>query len=464
MKPAFLLVLVSVWIMVCRSHAGEQAVQRLVTFSYSDDDTQPTSLIQGSDGYLYGTTRGSVATGGSPNDTVFRLTAGGELNTLASFDPNGTNGCCPGALVQAQDGSFYGATAWPNGAGGTGAPGGIFYMATNGEVRLIFTFGGTNGLSARVLLYGADGNLYGTTSSGGSLGYGTVFKLTPAGQHTVLFSFSRTNGINPTSLARGRDGTLYGTTSDWIGINAPDTVFKLSPSGEFTTLSSSFSSGPTRPWSLVLAPSGDLYGVDMTGGPNRFGSVFRMTPTGAMTTLAEFNGTNGWGPNRLIQGTDGNIYGTTGAGGPDYAGWLPVDDGFVSSGSGTIFQATSGGITALASLQEMPGDDITGFVESADGILYGARTSGGPPEPNGIFRVVQQPVITGLLNLEGRDVLSWSSFEGGVYQVEYTTTFAASWTPLSPTIVAAGKKASLTNVVGSTAQLYYRVRLLPTAR
>ena len=70
-RCSFVLVLVTAWISVCGCQAGELAVQRLVTFSYSDDDTQPTSLIQGSDGSLYGTTRGSVATGGSPDDTVF---------------------------------------------------------------------------------------------------------------------------------------------------------------------------------------------------------------------------------------------------------------------------------------------------------------------------------------------------------------------------------------------------------
>jgi uncharacterized repeat protein (TIGR03803 family) len=453
----------SIWILVCPSHAGELAVQRLVTFSYSDDDTQPTSLIEGSDGFLYGTTSGSFQTNGSPNGTVFKLSPGRALTNLATFDPNGTNGCCPGVLLQAPDGSLYGATAWPSGARGTGAPGGIFHLTTNGELRIIFSFSGTNGRSARVLIYGTDGNLYGTTTSGGSLDYGTIFKLTTAGEFTTLFSFSRTNGINPTGLVRANDGTLFGTSSDWISVNAPDTVFKLSPSGEFTILASSFDpTGPARPWSPVLAGNGDLYAVDMAGGSNRFGSVFKITPAGTLTTLAEFNGTNGWGPDRLIQGGDGNFYGTTSAGGSDYAGWIPDDDGFVGSGSGTIFHVALGGeITALASLKEMPGDDVLGFVQSTDGIFYGARTSGGPPEPGGIFRAVQQPIIIGLKRFEGRDVLSWSSFRGGVYQVEHRGTWSASWTPLPFTLVATSKNTALTNAVAASAEYYYRVRVLP---
>jgi uncharacterized repeat protein (TIGR03803 family) len=446
--------LLGVCTIVCGAHAGELAVQRLATFSYSDDDTQPTSLISGSDGSFYGTTSGDRST----NGTVFKLNPNGELTVLVSLDPDGTNGCCPGALVQAPDGSFYGAT----GSRQALDFGGIFHLAPSGELRTIFHFNDAKGQSARILLYGTDGNLYGTTSSGGNFGYGTIFKLTPTGEHTTLFSFARTNGINPTSLVRSSDGTLFGTTSDWIGVNAPDTVFRLSPSGEFTTLSSSFTGGPVRPWSVILGTDGNLYGLDRVGGSNHFGSIFKMTPTGTMTTLAEFDGTNGWDPDRLIQGADGNLYGATAAGGADYMGWIPADGGFIGSGSGTIFKVTPNGeLARLASLLEMPGDDVVGFVQGADGVFYGARTSGGPPEPAGVFRAAPPPVITGLTCLEGKDILSWSSFRGGVYQVEYRATCATEWVSLPPAMVAVGNETALTNSVGASAERYYRVRLLP---
>jgi uncharacterized repeat protein (TIGR03803 family) len=79
--------LMGIWMIVCGGQAAELAVQRLATFSHSDDNTQPTSLIQGSDGCLYGTTSGDHTT----NGTVFKLTAGGELTVLASFDSGATN-------------------------------------------------------------------------------------------------------------------------------------------------------------------------------------------------------------------------------------------------------------------------------------------------------------------------------------------------------------------------------------
>jgi uncharacterized repeat protein (TIGR03803 family) len=446
-----------------RGHGGELALQRLVTFSMSDDDSQPTSLIQGLDGNFYGTTSGSFGSGGHPtNGLVFQLTPGGELTVLASFDPSGTNGCCPGALVQAEDGSFYGATWWRE-----TNYGGIFHLKTNGELNVIFSFNSTNGRAARVLIYGGDGNLYGTTDYGGPAGtvnWGTIFKLTTAGNFTALFSFSRTNGINPTSLLRASDGTLYGTTSDWIGVNAPDTVFKLSPSGELLTLVSSHSSVIRRPWSPIIGADGNIYALDGGGDTNSFGSIFKVTPSGALTVLAHFNGTNGWGPDRLIQGLDGSLYGTTGAGGIDFAGWIPDEDGDLkSTGSGTIFKLTPAGeLSALAYFQELPGNGVVSFLQTADDVFYGANTSGNPEEAAGIFRLAPRPRISAVHHLDGGDVVSWTAFPGGVYEIEHNHRCAAgSWTALPGAVTSSGTVAAATNSVSGGAQGYYRVRLLP---
>jgi uncharacterized repeat protein (TIGR03803 family) len=443
---------------------GDQlALQRLVTFSLCDDDTQPSSLIQGLDGNFYGTTSGSFGSGGHPtNGLVFKLTCAGELTILASFDPSGPNGCCPGALVQAPDGSFYGATWWRE-----TNYGGIFHLKTNGEIKVIFSFNSTNGRAARVLIYGADGNLYGTTDYGGPAGmanWGTIFKLTPAGDFTPLFSFSRTNGINPTSLVRASDGTLYGTTSDWLGVNAPDTVFKLTPAGELVTLVSSHSSVIRRPRSPIIGADGNIYALDGGGDTNSFGAIFKVTPSGVLTVLAHFNGTNGWAPDRLIQGIEGNLYGTTGAGGSDFAGWIPDEDGDLkASGSGTIFRLTpKGELTALLPLQEMPGDDVVSFIQTAANVFYGARTSGNPGEPAAVFRLAPKPEITRLERVQGAEVLGWNAFPGGVYQVEHRPDCAAgSWMALPEAVTSSGTAAVATNSMSGSAQRYYRVRLLP---
>jgi uncharacterized repeat protein (TIGR03803 family) len=54
-------------------------------------------------GNFYGTTD----LGGADGDgTVFKITVGGTLTTLHSFD--GTDGASPNALIQGTDGNFYG--------------------------------------------------------------------------------------------------------------------------------------------------------------------------------------------------------------------------------------------------------------------------------------------------------------------------------------------------------------------
>jgi len=72
------------------------------------DGENPTGgLVLATDGNFYGTT----VEGGAENlGTVFKITPGGELTTLQSF--NGTDGSLPfGGLLQATDGNFYGTTS-----------------------------------------------------------------------------------------------------------------------------------------------------------------------------------------------------------------------------------------------------------------------------------------------------------------------------------------------------------------
>ena len=53
-----------------------------------------------------------------------------------------------------------------------------------------------------------------TTSSGGGTGFGTVFAMTPSGTILETFPFSGINGSAPVEgVIEGADGNLYGTTS-----------------------------------------------------------------------------------------------------------------------------------------------------------------------------------------------------------------------------------------------------------
>src|SRR5438552_525138 len=116
----------------------------LLSFNGTNGSIPLAALVQGPDGALYGTTTlGGAAydgSGFSGHGTVFRLTLGGVLSTLVSF--NVTNGKTPvGALLWDGDRTFYGTTA----EGGANSMGTVFKMTTNGTITTLASFDGTNG-------------------------------------------------------------------------------------------------------------------------------------------------------------------------------------------------------------------------------------------------------------------------------------------------------------------------------
>jgi uncharacterized repeat protein (TIGR03803 family) len=66
----------------------------------------------------------------------------------------------------------------------------VFKMTPGGVLTTLVSFNGANGNSPQApLIQGSDGNFYGTTTYGGPGGAGTVFQVTPAGVLTTLVSF-----------------------------------------------------------------------------------------------------------------------------------------------------------------------------------------------------------------------------------------------------------------------------------
>jgi len=184
----------------------------LHSFAGTDGD-QPTSLVMGSDGVLYGTTLGGGiyydGSAGTEAGTVFKITTSGVFTLLHSFWDSRDGGLNPiGGLCEISPGVFYGTTS----KGGSNYRGTIFRITSEGLFSSLFSFSLTNGDGPAATLFPADnGDYYGSTSGGGAFSYGTVFRFTTNGSLTVLHSFFEpTDGWAPGGLVRGRDGNIYG--------------------------------------------------------------------------------------------------------------------------------------------------------------------------------------------------------------------------------------------------------------
>jgi uncharacterized repeat protein (TIGR03803 family) len=369
-----------------------QTFKSLVSFDGSNGGRPDGALIQATDGEFYGTTSNLANTNCSNGcGTVFKITAAGTLTTLHMF--NGTDGGQSiGGLIQGTDGNFYGTTemggnlsCFPNYGCGT-----VFKMTAGGMLTTLHSFDGTDGKFPYAdLVEAVDGSLYGTTNYGGVSDAGTVFKITPAGLFTTLYSFcAQTNcpdGSIPMALVQATNGNFYGTTYGG-GASNDGTVFKITAGGKLTTLHSFDGTDGSLPGgALIQATDGNFYGTTVTGGiitgpctQQGCGTIFKITPQGMFATAHRFcpqnNCADGFGPESgLVQATDGNFYGSTGLGGP--------------SGSGTLFKITSGGVlTTLHAFDNTDGSQPVGtLLQATTGNFYGTTYEGGPNFDGTVF-------------------------------------------------------------------------------
>ncbi len=369
-----------------------QTFRTLVSFNGTNGVLPDSSLVQGIDGNLYGTTYNG---GAYSYGTVFKMTPSGKLTTLYSFCAQNLpcpDGYGPGGLVLATDGNFYGTTAGGQTTAGGGASNGrgtVFKITAGGMLTQLHSFEGTDGsVPSAPLVQATGGAFYGTTNEGGiseycsrplGVGCGTVFEITAAGQLTTLYNFCAQtgcpDGYGPGGLVLATDGNFYGTTYNG-GAYRYGTVFKITAGGNLTTLHSFDSTDGAIPNGLVQASDGNFYGPAEEGGAYGYGTVFKITAGGLLTTLYSFCAQNlpcpdGNSPFGLLQATNRIFYGTTGSGGSSSA----CGDG----GCGTIFKVLPvGTLTTLHNFDSTDGDfPRAGVVQATNGNFYGTTTYGG---------------------------------------------------------------------------------------
>ncbi len=395
---------------------GSGNVSVLHAFTGEDGARPRVAMVLNNDGLLYGAT---TSTRGWPDTasiagTVFRVDIGGSFTTVHRF--GWSDGAEPGKLTQATDGSLYGTTN----TGGAYDLGTIYRLDSLDVVTSLHTFSDSDGTHPRAALVQAtDGKLYGTTESGGAGGWGTIYRIGYDGAVTTLHSFDGNDGGSSSGLIQASDGKFYGVTPGGLGSAQWGTAFRMDSSGNFATIASfnpeMDGASPNGP---LIAANEKFYGTTSQGGAYGMGIVFRLSMDGDVWPQYSFGGLDGATPMAGLTYVDGDLWGTTYYGGdpgpgtafktiPDsyaldtkhafngvdganptelfWAGSQGKFYGTFSGPTGTVFTMDyDGNVTSL------PGAYASGFMQAADGFIYGSGAS--PLGGGGIIRFADRPL------------------------------------------------------------------------
>ena len=352
-----------------------------VDFEEISKGEKPTgSLTQATNGKLYGTTLE-----GGTNDMGVLFEYDPATNVFVKLeDFNGVNnGALPyESVFQASNGKLYGMTT----QGGTNDAGVIYkydLSTQNLTKELDFDGSGNGGAPRGKLLQASNGKLYGMTYYGGTNGYGVLFEYDFAtSTYTKKLDFGALYGENPPgSLIEISDGMLYGMTVSG-GVEDKGILFKYDPGNEtFTKLLDFYGNdfGENPYGSLVEATNGKLYGMTRSGGEiGTNGILFEYEPVNGIF-LKKFDflrapeGSNPYGS--LLQASNGKVYGMTSEGG-DY-------------NSGTIFEYDPVAKT-YSIIYDFDWYNTGGFprgslIQASNGNLYGMTCHGGASSYGALF-------------------------------------------------------------------------------
>lgn len=420
----------------------------------NDGGFPSADLVLAQDGNYYGTGEG----GGAFDDgVIFRATPAGTITVLYSFGTMNSGGVAldgyspEGVLAQGSDGTFYGTTS----GGGANDNGTVFSITPNGVFKLLYTFGGTSDGAEpwAGMVFGTDGNLYGTTLIGGANDDGTIFQMDTNGNLTTLVSLDAADGSPYCTLIQAADGNLYGTAA---GFSGSGTVFQASTNGTFTTLYSftGGTDGATPEAGLVQGNDGFFYGTTATGGSFSDGTVFKINSSGSFAVLAQFDGTNGsFSEAPLKLGKDGNFYGTASTGG--------MND------NGTLFQVTPTGVLttlwSFTGVNDGANPDDALIPAPVNGVFYGMAENFGQGGNGELFRLDLRPTIQSVARTGTTLTIDWVAVSGLNYQIQYSTNLLnpSAWVNLGASIPATNSNMQAPLIIGPDARRFYRVALLP---
>jgi uncharacterized repeat protein (TIGR03803 family) len=394
----------------------------LYSFEGNGDGFGPYGgLYTDSDGDIFGTTSSGGASGHGAVFELMPTTSPGKNiryveSPVYSFkgEPDGSSPM--GTLIQDSQGTLYGTTA-SGGKGCTGGCGTIFSLTPAGE-SVIYEFlgmGAGDGAQPMAGLAINDGVLYGTTMKGGTYGHGTIFSFSPADQtETVLYSFSNKNEDGgapeaPLTVAIVNDTlVLYGSTSTG-GRSLGGIIFQITPSDHqppytlhnFHQAGLIDGSAPLGP--LSLDPSTNtIYGTASKDGKYGLGMAYSLPVNYPLTyaPLHQFagasvgDGANPW--SGLSLGKSGKLYGTTAFGGSG-----SCIGGSSNVGCGTIFELKRSSQTYIRQLWRFQGSDAgdgaipyAGVLQDSKGDLFGVTFAGGATNsncPNGCGTAFELP-------------------------------------------------------------------------
>jgi uncharacterized repeat protein (TIGR03803 family) len=316
-------------------------------FGVADDGAYNySSLMLGSDGWVYGTT----TEGGQYNyGTIYRINpANREFESLLEFDMISNGGTPLSGLMQATDGYYYGATTY----GGTVNAGMLYrFNASNSILTVLEDLSPSQGSEpSGTPMQASDGFLYGLTGHGGSIGDGALYKFnlsTSVYEKQADFQDAATGSLPTGSLVEAANGKLY-AMAQIGGQFTYGTLFEYDPVAASLWVIVHFdglNKGGYPAGTLLEYDDNKLYGMCSQGGVYSGGTLFVYdTESQVYTKLHDFNpADDGYRPSSpLMKASNNKIYGTTKLGGAYDSGILfeydPITDEYTIMHEFTSFR------------------------------------------------------------------------------------------------------------------------------